>query len=258
MRSACLALMVCSILFVSGAVQAQQTDEPPSFDRPGIGLGTGIVPRGALALELGLPSHERDRDADGLRTEQLSGEVTLRTGLFERWELQFSGSPWQRQRSRLPGMASTRTQGGGDAQLALKWAPPTGSETDRWALLGSATVARGDAALSEGRQYALAGSYEHDFSDHWTGALYASHSRGDGERSTVWSPSVSLALTPRLSAFVEAGVTKEHGEPRETVAGGGVTWMWTDRVQLDASLDAGLDAHSPDLQAGLGISAYFD
>lgn len=53
-------------------------------------------------------------------------------------------------------------------------------------------------------------------------------------------------------------MTKEHGEPRETVAGGGVTWMWTDRVQLDASLDAGLDAHSPDLQAGLGISAYFD
>lgn len=258
MRSAYLTLAVCSTLFVSGALKAQQADEPPSFDRPGIGLGTGIVPRGALALELGLPSYERDRDTDGLRTEQLSGDVTLRTGLFDHWELQFSGSPWQRQRSRLPGMASTRTQGGGDAQLALKWAPLTGRDTDRWALLGSATVARGDAAFSEGRQYALAGSYEHDFGDQWTGALYASHSRGDGERSTVWSPSVSLALTPRLSVFLEAGVTKAHGEPRESVAGGGVTWMWTDRVQLDASFDAGLDADSPDLQAGVGISAYFE
>lgn len=258
MRSAYLAVVVCAVLFASGPLKAQQADEPPAFDRPGIGLGTGIVPRGALALELGLPSYERDRDADGLRTEQLSGDVTLRTGLFEHWELQVSGSPWQRQRSRLPAMASTRMRGGGDAQLALKWAVPTGRDTDRWALLASATVARGDAAFSEGRQYALAGSYEHDFSDHWTGALYASHGRGDGERSTVWSPSVSFAVTPRLSAFVEAGITKAHGEPRESVAGGGLTWMWTDSVQLDASFDAGLDDDSPDLQAGVGISAYFD
>lgn len=258
MRSAHQAVVVSCALFLSGPLKAEQAEEPPSFDRPGIGLGTGIVPRGALAIELGLPSHERDRDADGLRTEQLSGDVTLRTGLFEDWEVQFAGSPWQRQRSRVPGMASTHTRGGGDAQLALKWAPPSGRESDRWALLASATVARGDAAFSEGRQYALAGSYEHDVSDRWTGALYASHSRGDGERSTVWSPSVSLALTPRLSAFVEAGVTKARGEPRQTVAGAGLTWMWTDRVQLDASFDAGLDADSPDMQAGVGISAYFE
>jgi len=258
MRSTYLAAVVCAALFASSPLKAQQADEPPSFDRPGIGLGTGIVPRGALALELGLPSYERDRDVDGLRTEQISGDVTLRTGLFEHWEVQLSGSPWQRQRSRLPGTDSTRTRGGGDTQLALKWAVPTSRDTDRWALLASATVARGDSAFSEGRQYALARSYEHDFSEQWTGALYASHSRGDGERSTVWSPSVSLTLTPRLSAFLEAGVTEARGAPRESVAGGGLTWMWTDRVQLDASVDAGLDDESPDLQAGLGISAYFD
>ena len=258
MRSAYLAVAAILSLLVSAPLKAQQADEPPSFDRPGIGLGTGVVPRGALALELGLPSYERDRDADGLRIEQFSSEVTLRTGLFDHWELQLSGTPWQRQRSRLPGTASARARGGGDSLLALKWAPLTGSDADRWALLGSATVARGDEEFSEGRQYALAASYEHDFSERWTGALYASHSRGDGARSTVWSPSVSLALTPRLSAFLEAGVTKAHGEPRESVAGGGLTWMWTDSVQLDASFDAGLDADSPDLQAGVGISAYFD
>jgi hypothetical protein len=34
--------------------------------------------------------------------------------------------------------------------------------------------------------------------------------------------------------------------------------MATSRVQLDASFDLGLDSDSPDLQAGLGVSFYFE
>ncbi len=255
-------LFVASLLclLVSGTAAAQQADDEdvPAFDRPGLGLGTGIVPRGAMALELGLPSYTRDTDRDGVRSEQFDSEVTLRTGLAPRLELQLSGSPWQRERTRAPTEPSLRERGTGDTHAALKWLAPLRTESDRLAVLASATLARGDAAFSEGRQYALAGSWEHDFTDDLTSDLYVSHSRGDGQRATVWSPSLSLALGPRWSAFIEAGFTHTRGEPNESVAGGGVTFLWSERIQLDASLDAGLDADSPDLQAGVGLAVYFD
>lgn len=51
---------------------------------------------------------------------------------------------------------------------------------------------------------------------------------------------------------------QNRGEPSESVAGTGITFMLTDRVQVDSYVDVGLDADSPDLEVGLGISAYFD
>lgn len=255
-------LFVASLLglLLSGTAAAQQADEEdvPAFDRPGLGLGTGIVPRGAMALELGLPSYTRDTDRDGVRSEAFESEITVRTGLAPRLELQLTASPWQRERMHVPTQPRLREHGSGDTQLGLKWLAPLRAENDRFAVLASATLAQGDAAFSEGRQYALAGSWEHDFTDALSSDLYVSHRRGDGQRTTVWSPSVSLALGPHWSTFIEAGFTRTRGEPTESVAGGGVTFMWSERIQLDASLDAGLDADSPDLQAGVGVAVYFD
>ena len=259
MRACHVLALACLLLAMPANAVAQDADsDVPAFDRPGLGLGTDIVPRAAAALELGLPSYARDKDRDGIRSEQSSGDATVRTGLAPQLELQLSGSLWQQQRTRVPGQSSQRVHGHGDTLVALKWSPSAPDATDRWALLASGTLARGQAAFSDGRQYAVAASYERDFSDAWSGALFASHSRGDGERSTVWSPSLALALGPRLSTYVEAGITHTRGQPRQSVAGAGVTWAWTARLQLDASFDVGLDADSPDLQAGVGLAAFFD
>jgi hypothetical protein len=65
-------------------------------------------------------------------------------------------------------------------------------------------------------------------------------------------------MTDTVSAFLEAGFTHTKGEPSTSVAGAGITWMVAQRVQLDASFDLGLDSNSPDLQAGLGVSFYFE
>lgn len=257
MRVVSRLLLVLGLTLLAGPPTQAEEPEIPAFDRPGIGLGTGIVPRGALALELGLPAYSRTTDRDRAVSEAFASEVTLRTGLAPQLELQLSGAPWQRQRMRMPGEATQRDRGSADSLVALKWAPQLSGGQDRWALLASATLARGDAAFSEGRQYMLAASWEHDLGNTFSTALYASHSRGDGARSTTWSPSLSMTLGPRLSAFVEAGFTDERNGPTESVAGAGLAWMWTERVQLDASFDLGLDADSDDLQAGLGLSAYF-
>ena len=234
---------------------AQDGASLPSFDRPGLGIGTDIVPRGAWAVEMGLPEWERDRDRDGVRSDLLGSDTTVRTGLTETLELQVMLTPWQRLRERAPGQSQQRAEGAGDTQVGVKWAPgDTGS--GRWAALVSSTLSKGDSGLSDGRRYGLEATYEHPFSDRLTGALYGRYVWGEGERLRVWSPSLTVEFTDRWSGFLEAGFTREAGLPGTSVAGGGLIWAPRPGLQLDASVDLGLDADSPDFQAGLGVSFY--
>lgn len=250
-------LLVASCL-ASAPVLAQDLPAPPGFDRPGIGFGTDTVPRGSLALEFGLPTLQRDRGRDGRRSTLLSGDALLRTGLAPGWELQLASTPWNRQRLSGPGMPRMRSHGAGDSHLGVKWAGPGSNERMSWAVLASAVVARGDADFTEGRHYALAASVDHQLDERWSIALFASHQRGAGQRSTTWSPSLALAVTNRLGTYLEAGFTDHHGAPDQAIAGAGLTWMLRPNVQLDASFDIGLDEDSPDLQLGTGIAVYLD
>lgn len=124
MRACHVPALACLLLAMPANAVAQDADsDVPAFDRPGLGLGTGIVPRAAAALELGLPSYARDKDRDGIRSEQSSGDATVRTGLAPQLELQLSGSLWQQQRTRAPGQSSQRMHGHSDTLVALKMRP---------------------------------------------------------------------------------------------------------------------------------------
>lgn len=253
----CSALLL-SVLF-SGAVHAQQ-DAPPdlAFDRPGIGFAASTLPRGGVALEAGLPSFSRDRDDAGVLSTQYSTDLNLRIGVASHMELQAFTSPWNHLRVAPRGAPSERSHGAGDLGLGLKVALPLSSEKHALAVLASTTFATGSRDFSEGAtQYALGASYEYDFNDQWTGALYANVTRGGSEDSVTWAPSLSFAATDTLSTYLEAGFTDTDGEPSTEIAGAGITWMVTPTVQLDASFDVGLDDDSPDVQAGLGVSVYF-
>lgn len=250
------------LILVSLAVPAWAQDdqgETPAFDRPGLGFAASVVPRGSAALELGLPDYQRDRDDEGTRTTQIGTDLRLRVGLGANLELQAFGSPWNRLREAPRDATSNTTRGAGDSGLALKFALPLDSDRHALALLASSSFATGSRDFTEGgTQYELGASYEYTFSDQWTGALYANATRGAGEDAFTWSPSVNLAISDNLTAFIEAGFTHTHGESETAVAGAGITWMVAQRVQLDASFDLGLDNKSPDLQTGLGVSFYFD
>ncbi|WP_353085503.1 transporter [Stenotrophomonas sp.] len=255
--------MRCSVLLLlllcSGGVHAQQ-DAPPdiAFDRPGIGFAASTLPRGGVALEAGLPSFSRDRDDAGVLSTQYSADINLRIGLAEHLELQAFTSPWNHLRVAPRDTPAERSHGAGDVGIGLKVALPLSSEKHAVALLASTTFATGSRDFSEGAtQYALGASYEYDFNDRWTGALYANVTRGGSEDSITWAPSVSFAATDTVSTYLEVGFTEAHGEPSTRIAGAGVTWMVAPTVQLDASFDVGLDDGSPDTQAGIGISVYF-
>lgn len=239
---------------------AQQDDEAaPAFDRPGLGFSAESLPRGGVALELGLPDYERDRDDDGTLSTQFGSDLRLRVGLGADLELQLFGNPWNRLREAPRNAPSTTTRGAGDTGIALKYALPVGSDRHALAVLASSSFDTGSRAFGEGgTQYELGASYEYTFNERWTGALYANATRGAGEDAFTWSPSLNLALTDTVTGFLEAGFTHTNGEPSTSVAGAGLTWRVTPRTQLDASVDLGLDRNSPDVQAGLGVSFYFD
>ncbi|WP_363799662.1 transporter [Lysobacter firmicutimachus] len=236
---------------------AQEATPTPSFDRPGISFSTATLPRGAFAWEQGLPDFERDRGG-GARRTLYSANTNLRLGLSDRVELQLSGSPYNRLRERDARGRRSR-HGAGDTGLALKAALPSSHDAFSWAVLAGVAAASGDREFSNGAtQYTLGTTLGYDFDERLAGALYVNLDRSDGVDTWTWSPSLSLALNDRTAVYVEAGLSRSDHASTTSVAGGGVTWMATPRVQLDASFDVGLDRNSPDLTGGIGASFYFD
>jgi hypothetical protein len=237
-------------VFVTAAAHA----DIPAFDRPGIAFSTTTLPAGGVSWEQGLPDFERDDDG-GVRTTAYAAATNLRIGLADGVEVQLSGSPFNVARTR----GAPTERGGGDSGVAVKLALPTGTERFSWAVLAGATFDTGAAAFTAGAtQYDLATTFGYDLSDMVSSALYLAASRLDGDTTWAWSPSLGFAIDERFGAFVEAGFEyPEHGRaPR--VAGGGVTFMATPRMQLDLSMDFGINDAAPDVQGGIGFSLYFD
>ena len=154
------------LLLIASPALAQDDDDTPAFDRPGIGFSPSTLPRGSVALEWGLPSLERDRDADGTRSTQYSSDLNLRIGLAEHVELQAFSTPLNHLQLKPRDGSASSSNGGGDSGLAIKIALPTASDKHAWALLASTTFATGARDFSEGgTQYALGASYEYSFDD---------------------------------------------------------------------------------------------
>lgn len=244
------------IAVVLGAVPAVHADTP-AFDRPGIAVTTTTVPAGGIAWEQGLPDFVRDsRDGVDLRSD--AANTNLRFGLGDTFELRLFGSPWNYQRIATP-QGRNSSKGYGDTGLGFKWAGPSTSKTFSWALLATASFATGEDDFSAGSTaYDIATSLGWALNDSVSATLYADIGHQDGSNSYTISPSLGFALSRRWAAFVEAGFTHAKGSPDNAVAGGGFTWMASERVQLDLSADFGVNAATPDVQGGFGVSIYFD
>lgn len=248
---------LCCTAAAAAALALPARADTPAFDRPGIAFATDTLPRGGFAWEQGLLDFERDR-SDGVRSSLYSATTNLRLGLTDALELQLATSAYNHRRVSGGG-ARASAHGGGDTALALKLALPSSHDQFSWALLGSATVAAGDRDFSGGRdQYALGATVAYDFSQALSGSLYLNLERSQGEDAWTVSPSLSRAFGERWGGYLEAGWTRAAHAPDTGVAGLGLTFMATPTIQLDASLDAGLNDASPDWQGGIGVSVYFN
>ncbi len=229
--------------------------DAPAFDRPGISFATSVLPAGSFDWEQGLPDFAHD-NADGVRSTDYTADTTFRFGLTSTLEVQLASSLWNRLDQRAGGM-SFHDNGAGDTKLALKWAPTLASKNTTLAVLGSVTAATGSAAFTNGRPIvSLGATIARDLGGGRSLAFYANVDRSGGEDTWTLSPNFGFPISGNLGGYIEAGQNFGGGES-STVAGGGVTWLLHDRVQFDLYGLRGLTSRSPDVQAGLGVSVFW-
>ena len=253
MKKAVVALLTTMVLAAAGRAVADN----PGFDRPGIAFSTTVFPRGAFSVELGVPDFAHATYGDSSSTSD-SLSTNLRAGLGAGVELQLATPVFNYEHSKVAG-ESEYTTGVGDSTLSIKVALPSSAERFSWAALAGVTFATGAAAFTAGRpQYRLATSTSLDVGKTSSAGLYVGLTYTDSRLAYRLSPNFNVSVTPNLDAYLE--VAFDHGKDQSdaTLAGGGLAWMVGRRVQLDVSFDAGVTAHAPDLQGGLGISFYFD
>ena len=248
-------LLSLSVIFLSHALPAAA--DTPGFDRPGIAFATDIVPPAGIALEQGLPDFVRSSE-DGVKAAFYSAGTNVRIGLIDGVELQLATSLYNQLKVEAGGSSQTE-HGAGDTRLGFKVALPSSSNRFSWSTLGSVTSDTGSEAFSNNaEQYDLGVAMGLTLGGEVTAGFYVNASNLDGETALALSPSLSFGLSEALDAYVEAGYFNNASEPNSSVAGGGLTWMASPTVQLDASVNFGLNSNSPDVAGGFGFSFYFE
>jgi hypothetical protein len=246
------AVALAMALFAAGA--HGQTHNP-GYDRPGLGFTPAVLGPGDLTVEQGLPDASLD-SADGVTSRQLSADTLVRLGVGGPFELQLASSPW----NRLATWGTSRgvVQGRGSSSLGVKFALPDQPAPLSWGLLGSVTFTDGDPALRAGRrQYLLGAQGNWQITDHQSIGAYAEDVREGSADSTTLALSDTLALTPAWSVYVETASVHAAGHRHGLLGGGGLAWMATPRVQLDAGVDHRLQGDADRWLANLGVSIYF-
>lgn len=249
MRMAVLAMLTSSLALPALAGN-------PGYDRPGYGFTPVVLGTGDITIEQGLPDWSRSRQ-NGITRSQYSADSLLRIGIGGPLELQLGSSPWNSLRQSGAG-SDDYSHGHGDTILGLKLALPSSSQAVSWGLLGSVEFTDGAKAFrGDRRQYLLGAQFNLQASERNSLGLYLQNVRSDGTDSTTVAVSDNYMPNNTLVLYVETARLHTPGQGSGTVAGAGLGWLITPRVQLDAGFDRRLDGAVPDWQTNLGVAIYF-
>jgi hypothetical protein len=247
-----------ALVVACAAVAAPLLADTPAFDRPGIAFSPATVPANSFAWEQGLPDFQRDR-SDGVTQRAYAASMRLRYGVSDRWEVQLAAPLFEEIDTNGSGQAFTAA-GAGDLSLAVKLGLTPAAGNFNAALLGvvSFPTARRDIGLGS-KQYSLGATTAWSLGQQQSVELYANVDLLEGHATWTVSPNWSFALSNTVGGYLEGGYQfgNANGQAENAVAGGGLTWMVTPAVQLDAYGLAGLTRSSTDLSAGCGVSVFF-
>ena len=237
------------------AIAGNAVADTPAFDRPGIAFSTSTIPRGGVAVELGVPDFVHSSDAFGTSTLYRL-DTNIRAGLGANTDIELATPVFNYQDTK-DGGTSNSAHGLGDSSLSLKAVLPSGSDKFSWAGLAGVTLATGTRPFTEAQPlYSLATSMSL-FLDHtYSAGFYIDLNYFDSRTGYTLSPNLNATLNDSLSAYVQVGYTHIPQIPDTTIAGTGIAWMVAPTVQLDMYVDLGLTHDSPDVQGGVGISFY--
>lgn len=261
-----LATLLLGLWIVSGHASAE---EPPLItDRPDQTESAYTVPPRLFQLEAGWGyGVKRDENVD--TTFQGFPQALLRFGLNRIFELRI-GVPGIEIDSTDLATGSTTTRGLVDASLGFKTviAEEKGARPQT-AFLGTLLVPSGDEEFSSDR---FDPSFRFVFSNTLSTRLSLGYNLGvvwltepdeEGVLDTLsffdWTAALGISASDRLGVFVEAfGLSPLDSEARTVTSfDTGLTYLLTPRLQLDASVGAGLSSAAPDWTVGLGISFRF-
>lgn len=246
------------VLALSAGTTPSRADTP-AFDRPGIAFAPSTIPAGTVAWEQGGPDVVSDH-ADGVTETSYSANSRLRVGLPRSFELQVELPAFVHVDTKGDG-GDGSTSGVGDLGVALKLALPSRIDRLAWAAEATVSFATGKDDIGNGtEEFSLGTTVAWNVTESQSTAFYANVDVLHGDATWTLSPNWTFPLLGPLAGYVEAGYSfgDSDGDPDDVVAGGGLTWMITAIIQLDAYVLAGLTGASTDLQAGCGASLYLD
>jgi hypothetical protein len=249
---------VCCLLAVSVPVRAQDAGNgatAPAFDRPAFGFGTSALPLGGFVIEQGLPDWSLDHQ-QGVRTSQFMADSLLRIGLGNDLEFQWGSTPFNRL-TTSDGRVSQLSTGRGDTLLGLKIAPPFSNAQWSGALLATVELPDGASGLRvPQRQYTLGLTLAQQLDERRTLGYFAQWQRMGVHGTYQLAGNYGYALSQAWGVYGEfVGL---HQQARTgALAGAGVTYLPSSRLQFDLSFDRGVAGTAPAWMAGFGVSFYF-
>lgn len=231
----------------------------PGFDRPGTAFNPQVLDPGSIVWEQGLPDITRN-EANGITETLYEYDSRLRLGVSRNLEVQVFGNPYAQLRTSGHGHSDT-IDGPGNTGVAVKLTLPTQSPDTQLGVMASAEFNTGKAAFrnydrdgDDHNSYYLGVTGSRDLSDSQSAALYLDVTRVGDDNVYTFSPSWSTALNDRWGAYLEYKVAFGDVDDNDHLAGGGVTWMVTDRLQLDLFSDFGVTSDSTDYESGFGVA----
>ncbi len=251
-------LMVAALVVGAGPLAAQ---EPIATDRPGLGFGTSVVPRGHLQLELGLPAVELTREGTADRW-LVNFPGLLRFGLTDHLEVRL-GSPGLNLARVESGAVHETTVGFGPIEIGAKLGFAKGATGPELALIPSVILPAGDREFAgERASFTLNGVAA------WmlpaelgltTVAGLAVDPDGDSGHATSGAMVGVLdrSLNERVSGYLEAGWYPTRRTRGPVLAGVGAAVLLGRTVQVDAFVNRGLNDAAPDWIFGAGAAVRF-
>lgn len=242
-----------------------QPDLPTiSSNRPSFSDSTGLVPANHLQVETGYTFTKRNDGGTETKRHAVP-EVLMRYRLFDRLETQLLWGGYLSQQSTGAG-GSTDTDGASDIGIGIRipiedqhdWMPAI-------SLGASVTPGTGDDEFSTGDHAVPVGkvlwSYAFDGGFSLGGNFVFAYPHDGQQRFDQVAASVygTYMLNDRASVFGEYYVVAPYANgtgPAHTVDGG-VLFLASRTIQLDARVGFGLNDHADDFFAGVGISFLF-
>lgn len=219
-------------------------------DRPDVSESAETVEAGRWQLEAGY-GYSRD----GGEAAHEIGQALLRVGLAEGWELRLGFGSWVDAGRAADGWD------GGSVGVKVRLLDNWQLRPDLALLVGAATPFGDDAIADDAWQPEVKLALAWELADRvglGVNAGWARPGSGDGRFDQAqWSAALGYAVTERLGVFGEYFGTsaEERGGSAAHAVDGGVTWLLTPDLQLDAWAGAGLSDAAPEWSAGTGIVA---